>query len=310
MSRSSFSEPESPVASVEGETTMTSASSRASLVESFRACGIAGARLDKEYLRRRITIPHRLLAAIAEAIQSRNPGATAAAAAVEEVGAHGPSLGNDDVPEAPMVVFVNSRSGGRHGPVLKNRLQELMGEEQVFDLSTVKPSEFIQYGLACLEKLADLGDDCAKGTREKLRIMVAGGDGTVGWVLGCLGELFVQNREPVPPIGIIPLGTGNDLSRSFGWDGDIEGEVPKKVSCFEGVFYNYFSIGMDAQVAYGFHHLRDERPYLAHGPITNKTGKHVLGMSTFSTSCQQPIGTIWRCGALLMDLEPLPRKTS
>lgn len=27
---------------------------------------------------------------------------------------------------------------------------------------------------------------------------------------------------------------------------------------------------MDAQVAYGFHHLRNERPYLAQSPITNK----------------------------------------
>jgi len=46
---------------------------------------------------------------------------------------------------------------------------------------------------------------------------VAGGDGTVGWVLGCLTELRTQVREPVPPVGIIPLGTGNDLSRSFNW---------------------------------------------------------------------------------------------
>lgn len=45
---------------------------------------------------------------------------------------------------------------------------------------------------------------------------------------------------------------------------------PPKVSCFEGVFYNYLSIGMDAQVAYGFHQLRDERPYLAQGAIANK----------------------------------------
>ena len=27
---------------------------------------------------------------------------------------------------------------------------------------------------------------------------------------------------------------------------------------------------MDAQVAYGFHHLRDEKPYLAQGPVANK----------------------------------------
>ena len=46
---------------------------------------------------------------------------------------------------------------------------------------------------------------------------VAGGDGTVGWVLGSLGELHKHGREPVPPVGIVPLGTGNDLSRSFGW---------------------------------------------------------------------------------------------
>jgi len=29
------------------------------------------------------------------------------------------------------------------------------------------------------------------------------------------------------------------------------------------------STGMDSQVAYGFHHLRDEKPYLASGPISN-----------------------------------------
>lgn len=43
--------------------------------------------------------------------------------------------GNDVVeaepPEAPVVVFINSKSGGRYGPELKERLQQLMGEEQV-----------------------------------------------------------------------------------------------------------------------------------------------------------------------------------
>ncbi|XP_035837801.1 diacylglycerol kinase 4-like [Helianthus annuus] len=53
-------------------------------------------------------------------------------------------------------------------------------------------------------------------------------------------------------------------------DVEIQGKLAEKVSCYQGVFYNYFSIGIDAQVAYGFHHLRNEKPYLAQGPISNK----------------------------------------
>ena len=47
-------------------------------------------------------------------------------------------------------------------------------------------------------------------------------------------------------------------------------DAPPVAKTYEGVFYNYLSIGMDAQVAYGFHHLRNTKPYLAQGPISNK----------------------------------------
>ena len=43
---------------------------------------------------------------------------------------------------------------------------------QVFDLSVLKPSDFVHYGLSCLERLADQGDNCAKAAREKIRIVV------------------------------------------------------------------------------------------------------------------------------------------
>lgn len=43
---------------------------------------------------------------------------------------------------------------------------------QVFDLKDVKPHEFVQYGLKCLEMLAGIGDSCAKDTRERLRVVV------------------------------------------------------------------------------------------------------------------------------------------
>lgn len=42
----------------------------------------------------------------------------------------------------------------------------------------------------------------------RFRILVCGGDGTVGWVLGVLEAIRHKLACPEPAIGIIPLGTG------------------------------------------------------------------------------------------------------
>lgn len=47
-----------------------------------------------------------------------------------------------------------------------------LSNAQVFDLTEVKPSEFVEYGLACLEKYASIGDNCARVIRDKLRVVV------------------------------------------------------------------------------------------------------------------------------------------
>lgn len=51
----------------------------------------------------------------------------------------------------------------------------------------------------------------------KTAAVVCGGDGTIMWVVS---EFKKYDIDPVyTPIAVIPLGTGNDFSRSLGWGG-------------------------------------------------------------------------------------------
>lgn len=115
----------------DGATTTTIAA-RSSILESLLGCGISGIRIDKEELRRKILMPEYLRVAMSEAIRAKDPDAGVEAW-------RGGGRQEDHAPEAPMVVFVNSSSGGRLGHVLKGRLQELMGAEQVIPLPTALP---------------------------------------------------------------------------------------------------------------------------------------------------------------------------
>jgi diacylglycerol kinase (ATP) len=48
-----------------------------------------------------------------------------------------------------------------------------------------------------------------------VRVIAGGGDGTVSTVINLMNEWKVDFSRC--PIGCIPLGTGNDFSRSLGW---------------------------------------------------------------------------------------------
>lgn len=98
---------------------------RSSVWDSIRGCGILGISIDKKELRRKIVMPEYLRSAMAEAIRAQD-----VSAGVEAAKRSG-GTEEKELPEAPLVVFVNSRSGGRHGPQLMLRMQELISEEQV-----------------------------------------------------------------------------------------------------------------------------------------------------------------------------------
>eukprot|EP00009_Paramoeba_aestuarina_P007324 CAMPEP_0201517084 /NCGR_PEP_ID=MMETSP0161_2-20130828/8291_1 /ASSEMBLY_ACC=CAM_ASM_000251 /TAXON_ID=180227 /ORGANISM="Neoparamoeba aestuarina, Strain SoJaBio B1-5/56/2" /LENGTH=463 /DNA_ID=CAMNT_0047914495 /DNA_START=357 /DNA_END=1748 /DNA_ORIENTATION=+ len=101
--------------------------------------------------------------------------------------------------QIPLIAFVNSRSGGGQGKAVFQKLRKLLSRDQVYDLSQGGPKPGLE----------------AHRKTENLTILACGGDGTCCWVLSVLDDMGWP--QPYPPMAILPLGTGNDLSRALGW---------------------------------------------------------------------------------------------
>uniref|UniRef100_A0A3Q1DEH2 Diacylglycerol kinase n=2 Tax=Amphiprion ocellaris TaxID=80972 RepID=A0A3Q1DEH2_AMPOC len=99
---------------------------------------------------------------------------------------------------SPLLVFVNSKSGDNQGVKFLRRFKQLLNPAQVFDLMNGGP----HLGLRLFQKF------------DTFRILVCGGDGSVGWVLSEIDALTLHKQCQ---LGVLPLGTGNDLARVLGW---------------------------------------------------------------------------------------------
>ncbi|XP_022249385.1 diacylglycerol kinase epsilon-like [Limulus polyphemus] len=186
-------------------------------------------------------------------------------------------------PWCPLIVIANAKSGNNEGDLILRAFRGILNTAQVIDLHDLPPESGLEW--------------CNLVPDQTCRVLVAGGDGTVGWVLNAIQKLKLF---PQPQVCILPLGTGNDLSRVLGWGDGYSGNIDVKnildqiasstcvkldrwkvklsserhlgipIPSREILMNNYASVGVDALVTLNFHKTRESKFYLYSSRLLNK----------------------------------------
>nr|CAD7423320.1 unnamed protein product [Timema monikensis] len=157
----------------------------------------------------------------------------------------------------PLVVFINPKSGGRQGARMLRKFQYLLNPRQIYNLAKSGPMTGLTMFkdvpncrvICCggdgtvgwvLENMGERGSSWGVPGTCQARVLVESSpsdeqveDKATRFCLSyvCLCSRCISDRvqfEQQPAVGVIPLGTGNDLARCLRWGGGYEGEsLPK-----------------------------------------------------------------------------------
>lgn len=223
-----------------------------------------------------------------------------------------------------IIAFVNKGSGGNQGTAVHEYLKNELGDENVFDIIADKgPSR----GL----------DQRASDASFEVRVIVAGGDGTFSWVADAVEKRNLSNVRLI----VIPLGSGNDMSRALGWGKKFPGmnnvarNVDKIPACrphkldvwrlsavndssippptdSDGVAHgarplvcNYLSLGADAFVELRFNQMRWNNPEKYKSRLGNFKAHMVVGTKYMCSPRSKKIHVADHVESLTVDDEPI-----
>ncbi|KAJ3156766.1 hypothetical protein HDU86_003532 [Geranomyces michiganensis] len=139
-----------------------------------------------------------------------------------------------DLPEGvrPLLCIVNPASGAQNSGALLRGLFAMLNPVQVIDTSQENPEALIR----AFEPVID-----------RCRLLVCGGDGTIQWAFSILDKVVPVGKKK-PPVGVLPLGTGNDLARVLGWGGGWTGadvtEIVREIDAAVEVKLDRWTVGV------------------------------------------------------------------
>lgn len=224
-----------------------------------------------------------------------------------------------------LIAFVNKGSGGNHGSRVLQLLKNNIGDENVFDIATDKGPD---RGLSERASDPEISVTC----------LVAGGDGTFSWVANAVEKLNLSHVRLI----IIPLGSGNDMSRAMGWGIKFPGT--KKILAYldylntakphlldvwrlnavedpslnsppsdsktphgaRPLICNYLSLGVDAFVELRFNQLRWENPEKYKSRLGNFRAHAMVGFKYMCAPKSKQIHIADHVQTLVVDEQPVP----